>query len=208
MLRKILRDDHILLQHEWDYRRDIEALSKHTESTLNLLSENSRIPITGHAIKIEREVVSEFLKVSATGSFVLVGEPGAGKSGVIHELASRLQSTGHDVVCLAVDKVDISSIPRLRDELDLAHLPLEVMQHWDGQKQGFLLIDALDAARGEAAATAILDFIQQVKAGAKRWNIIASIRKWDLRYSPRLRDLFPATGWSHPWLQVQVSEIR
>src|ERR1700722_1152906 len=194
VLRKSLREDHILLQHEWAYRRDIDALSKHTESTLNLLSESSRIQITGHEIKIEREVVSEFLKGPTTGSFVLVGEPGAGKSGVIHELASRLRSSGHDVICLAVDKVDVSSIPRLRDELDLAHLPLEVMQHWDGQKQGFLLIDALDAARGEAAATAILDFIQQVKAGAKRWSIIASVRKWDLRYSRRLRDLFPATG--------------
>lgn len=121
-----------------------------------------------------------------------MANPGAGKSGVIYELASRLQSSGHDVICLAVDKIDVSSIPRLRDELDLSRLPLEVMQHWDGQKQGFLLVDALDAARGEAAATAILDFIQQVKAGAPRWSIIASVRKWDLRYSPRLRDLFPA----------------
>ncbi len=194
VLRKILWSEDILLQHEWPYRKDIEALVKHTESTLNLLSENSRIQITGNTIKIERDVVSELLKVSATVSFVLVGEPGAGKSGVIHELASRLLSSGYDVVCLAVDKVDFSSIPGLSDELGMVHALVEVIKHWDGQKQGFVFIDALDAARGEASATAILDFIQLVKGSAKRWSIIASVRKWDLRYSPRLRDLFPATG--------------
>ena len=119
VLRKILWGENILLQHEWSYRKDIEALVKHTESTLNLLSENSRIQIAGNTIKIERDVVSELLKVSATGSFVLVGEPGTGKSGVIHELASQLLSSGYDVVCLAVDKLDRSgrdSNPRYRFE--------------------------------------------------------------------------------------------
>jgi hypothetical protein len=93
---------------------------------------------------------------------------------------------------LAVDKLELSSIPKLRDELRLDHSPIEVLQHWDGPKQGFLLIDALDAARGDAAATTIVDFIRQVKDSTDKWTVIASVRKWDLRYSPRLRDLFPA----------------
>jgi hypothetical protein len=75
-LRKMLRDDHILLQHEWPYRTDIDALGRHTQSILNLLSENSRIQVSGHTIKIERDVVSELLKDSGIGSFVLVGQPG------------------------------------------------------------------------------------------------------------------------------------
>lgn len=93
-LRKILREDHILLQHEWPYRTDIAALARHPQSILDLLSDNSRIQVIGNTIKIERDVVSELLKGSEIDSLVLVGQPRAGKSGVIYELALRLQSKG------------------------------------------------------------------------------------------------------------------
>jgi hypothetical protein len=192
-LRNTLRGDHIRLQHELAYRSDISKLQKHTTDALNLLNENAEIKLPSRNIKVSREIVSELAPIKPLPSFVIVGPPGAGKSGVLHDLACNLRDAGNDVVCLAVDRLELLSAARLRDEVGLSSHLIDVLKHWDGDNQGYLIIDAFDAARGETAAGTLLDLIQQAQS-TSRWRVIIAVRKYDLRYSARLRKLFPNAG--------------
>ena len=196
-LRNALREDGILLQDQWTYRSDIEKLRSHTASTLAMLSELSRIRIAGVPLQIDRPAVSQLMQTAGDASCVIVGLPGAGKSGIVYEAGSQLLREKRDVVCLAIDKLDLSSLPHLQAELNLEHPVLDVLNHWDGPRKGVLLIDALDAARGDAAADTILSLMQQMENADNRWGIIASVRKWDLRNSPVLRDVFRSSGRSN-----------
>jgi hypothetical protein len=190
MLRCGLREDGIILQGQWSYRSDIEKLRSHTAATLAMLSELSRIRIGGVPLQVDRPAVSEVITMADEASCVIVGLPGAGKSGIVYEAGARLLREERDVVCLAIDKLDLSSLPHLQAELNLGHPVLEVLNQWDGSRKGVLLIDALDGARGDAAADTILSLIQQLENADNRWSIVASVRKWDLRNSPVLRDVF------------------
>ena len=53
-----------------------------------------------------------------------------------------------------------------------------------------MVVDALDAARGEHTQQTLLDLIGRAGAHAKRWRIGASIRRFDLRYNQDLQALF------------------
>src|SRR5262249_49916243 len=51
-----------------------------------------------------------------------------------------------------------------------------------------------DAARADPAGAALFDLIEAVIQRKSRWHVVASIRKYDLRYSPVLRNLFRSHG--------------
>jgi hypothetical protein len=121
---------------------------------------------------------------------VLVGWPGAGKSGVLHDFAESCISEGRDVVFIAVDQIGARSLGELRNEIGLDHELIEVLLNWSGERTGILIIDALDAARADPASTALLPLIRAIATAESRWRVVASIRKYDLRYSPALQELF------------------
>ncbi len=188
-LRMALREDRIELRAVPSFAADIAALRQYTETTLGLLKKLSRIEMGGQPLKVERQAVTSLVQLADEVSTVVTGLPGAGKSGVIHDTARSLLDSGRDVICFAVDLLELSSLSKLQEDVGLKHPVIEVIKAWDGEKKGVILIDALDAARGEAAADTILNLIELLKQ-EKRWNISASVRKWDLRNSPSLRDAF------------------
>ena len=68
-------------------------------------------------------------------------------------------------------------------------LPIDqVLLSWTGPSPGTLVIDALDAARG-SAARARLAGLARVLAES-RWQVVASVRTFDLMYGPDLRAAF------------------
>lgn len=194
-VRQQLIDDGIALRATASYRRDIDRLQAHTAGTLRSLKDLSQIVLHGTPVHIERAAVRELDKAANHDSYLVTGHPGAGKSGALHDLAEALRLKG-DVVCLQADKLDIASLPALRSELGLEHELADVFANWFGSCPGYLLIDALDAARGTKAADALLELIREVAGSASRWHVIACIRKFDLRYSHGLQDLFPRGGSS------------
>jgi hypothetical protein len=123
-----------------------------------------------------------------------VGEPGAGKSGALAHFVEGLKTRGFDFVVLAVDRLDAATEVQLQGELHLQHALDEVLENWPGREPAFLVIDALDAARGGPAAKTIRDLIGRISSRKNRWRVVASIRKFDLRYSEELRDLFAVKG--------------
>jgi hypothetical protein len=124
------------------------------------------------------------------GSILVVGEPGAGKSGGLHDLIEALGKEDRDYVFLAADRLAARSLGQLREEIGLDHDLPEVLDNWPGIQPGFLIIDALDAARGDAAQRMIQDLIRQIIVKGGRWCVVASIRKFDLRYCVEIKELF------------------
>jgi hypothetical protein len=186
-LRRELQHAGFALSSTLSYRPDIDILRRHTELTLQSLKHLAKLVVHGLDVRIERSVTQYLRQEAEKRSLVVIGDPGAGKSGVLHELATALDREMQDVVFLAADRLDES----LKVELGLEHDLAEVLENWSGTKPGLLLIDALDAARGSSTLQVLNDLIRRVATTPdSRWRVVASIRIFDLRYSQELQQTF------------------
>jgi len=188
-LRRSLRDEGVNLKSLPSFAADIETLRRHTQKTLSQLAGLSRIQIGGEVLRVERTATTKLIEIADKTSCIVVGQPGAGKSGTVYDTAMRLIDAGRDVLCFAVDRLEFANLLQLQADLGLKHSLIDVIKAWDGNKKGVVVIDALDAARGAAAGDVILSLIQELKESS-RWNVVASVRKWDLRYNSELRETF------------------
>ena len=175
------------------YREDVRRLRDHSDQVTNLLAEHASIRLGSTSVRIQRPCVPLLRTVAETGPVLVVGEPGAGKSGVLYSLFETLREAEREVVVLAAQQPPFESPGGLRDELRLAHDVVDVLANWPGTRPAFLLVDALDAARTEASAAALRTLIREVAERADRWNVVATIREYDARYSPDLAVIFKGT---------------
>jgi hypothetical protein len=189
-LRQLLISAGINPKAPRSYRVDIERLQHYSQSTAAALSEFSKIRVGATEVKILRPSTQALRDAAMAESLVVVGEPGAGKSGALYNLAGILQGEGCDVVFFAADRLEAGSLGIFRNEIGLAHELDDVLKNWPGAKPGFLIIDALDAARSEASAQTLRELIASALRNPNRWRVVASIRKYDLRHNSRLRLLF------------------
>ncbi len=194
------------------YREDIERLKARSAATVAALEPLSRIsPPGGERFKIERGVPAGVLAAVASGSILITGDPGAGKSASVFELITTLLVKGRDVFAIAADAMEIGGLAQLREELGLEHEVLDVLRNWPGKTGATLVIDGLDAARGEGTQQALLELIAATQVTASRWSVAASIRRFDLRYNHKLRDLFPAEPWPPvpaPYVAAEFAAVR
>ena len=189
-LQQVLLRAGIDLQVPRSYREDIERLRTHARTTTSFLAQLARIRVGTTEIKITRPSTEALRHAAEEDSLLVVGEPGAGKSGALHDLTDQLIKEGQDVVFLAVDHFAASSLGQLRIELGLQRELMEMLANWPGTAPAFLVIDALDAARTEPVSKAFRTLIQSIAEQHGRWHVVASIRKFDLRYSHDLQHLF------------------
>ncbi len=192
--QKLLSDAGFILNTVRSYREDVQTLKEYTARTIIALEDLTRIRAGAIDVKIRRASTDVLIQAAERGSLLVVGEPGAGKSGALHDLASALKERGRDVVFLAVDRLAFAHVTGLAPALPWRHELPEVLRNWTGCEPGFLVIDALDAARGELEAAEIREAISSVMKDPGRWRVIASIRKFDLRYSERIKQLFITTS--------------
>lgn len=180
------------------YRSDIDKLLSHSRRTVEHLANFAVIRgDVGQAVKVPRATPHQLRRTLELGSAVVTGDPGGGKSATLFELATALSET-KDVVAFSSDTLAAGSLGQLRDELGLEHEIVDVLSNWPGVQPAYLVIDALDAARGEHTQEALLDLIESTAARADRWVITASIRRFDLRYNQKLQALFASDGPSAP----------
>lgn len=196
------------------YRRDIETLQAHGLRTKQTLAAFAALRVGDKKeVRIPRAVVDELVEaVSKTTSLLVTGDPGAGKSGAVHDLAERLAADGHDVVVLAVDRIVAESMAQLRQEIGLDHELVDVLANWPGDRPGYLIIDALDAARARETAQLVRDLLRQLIEAKTRWRVVASIREFDLQNSPQLQALFagvpPGRHAARAFARLQHVRVR
>jgi hypothetical protein len=200
-LQQHLLASHINIKAPRSYRSDIKRLRQQSASTLEALQDLSTIRVGKNTVKIQRPSSEALRRATEEDSIVVVGEPGAGKSGTLHDLVEALSNEKRDVVFLAVDRLQARSLGELRQELGLQHEIVEVLRNWPGDGSGYLIVDALDAARSEASAQTCYDLLASLLRQPKRWRVVVSIRKFDLRHNTKLQQLFagrPPTKYRSP----------
>jgi len=188
---------------------DIDQLKKATANELDRLSRHARLPSAGVSVPIPRDCAMALGSAINGGSLLVIGEPGAGKTGVLVNYAITLGSNA-PLVFLSVDRLaGVSTSEDLRRELNLAHPLLEVLANWPGTEPGVLIIDALDASRGGPAerifAALIEDGIAQL---GERWSIVASIRTFDLKNGVRFRSIVRGVPPSPDYQERDLGNVR
>ena len=158
---------------------DVRTLSNTSRVATASLKQDAYVTLAGEDISLERSVTNVLEQASWTNSVLVVGEAGAGKSGVLYRLVDLAVSAGRSVVTLRADNLPFGSTEKLAEAVQAAET---------GSKQGLLIIDALDAARGNSAEVTRL--IESIMTLAPNWNVVASVRRFDLRYNPQWQVLF------------------
>ena len=175
------------------YHEDIQRLRDHSDGVTRMLAEHASIRLGSASVRIQRPCVPLLRAAADAGPVLVVGEPGAGKSGVLYSLFEMLREEGREVIVLAAQQLPVESPGGLRDELRLDHEVVDVLANWSGTRPAFLLVDALDAVRTEASGAVLRTLIREVSERAKEWNVVVSIREYDARYSPDLPVIFRGT---------------
>ena len=193
-LHSRLRDSGIRLAGSPDIRADVRRLQEATRMELESLGHLARLDaLTAdgpQAIEIQRSVTQALTKHARSNSMLVTGEPGSGKSGAIYSAAQQLISKKYPVVVLAVDRHPVSSLDSLTKELGLSNGLVDILRDWPGDPRGVLFIDALDASRGGPTDAVFQDLIRRTIREAPNWNVVASIRAFDLRFGVGYRGLF------------------
>ncbi len=187
-LRRALTDAGIPLRRPTDYSGDLAALDELTERNLLGLKDHTTLAFgddPGDLVHIDRQQeFSALITAAKLGHLLLTGEPGCGKSGMIHALAEALRNEGVPVVLLLADE----------DPPNLTHRLDQILANWPDGAGGFLITDALDALRDADRQKRLRRLLRDVREGQASWKVIASVREFDLKYSRELRDTFPGAG--------------
>lgn len=189
------------------YSRDIQSLRQYSASQIRRLSRFSEINTESVQVKVTRACQEPLREAAEEASLLVLGEPGAGKSGVLVDLARALAHEDKDVIFLPAADLDTRNLAALGANLHLEHNLVHVLSNWPGTEPGFLIIDALDSARSDCAASVLDELIDGVNRSASRWRIVASVRKFDLRYAKRVRELFAGTPPTD-FVDVEFSNVR
>ncbi|WP_244978787.1 ATP-binding protein [Bradyrhizobium pachyrhizi] len=192
-----------------DYDADLGRIAAASDAELERLAVHTHLPIAG-GIPIPRESAVPLATAIASGSLIVVGEPGAGKTGALVALARSRRDAGQVVVFLSVDRfpgVGIAS--DLQSELHLDHPLVDVLAAAPGAEPKLLVVDALDAARGGPAEGVFAQLIEQASMLAEAgWIVAASIRTFDLRNGRRFRDAMRGSPLDPAFSDPSLGTVR
>jgi hypothetical protein len=159
-----------------DFDADLARLAEVTGAELDRLAGHTRLPIAG-GVPIARQSDGPLAAAVASGSLIVIGEPGAGKTGALVALARDRRAAGDTIIFLSVDRFPgVAIAADLQSELHLTHPLVDILSAAPGGSRKLLIIDALDAARGGSAEGVFAQLIEFVVAGlAADWMVVASL---------------------------------
>lgn len=191
------------------FESDVAKLREVTERELARLEKHGLLPI-GRGVPITRESEAPLVAAMQSGSLLVVGEPGAGKTGALVHAASAIVSVGDNVVFLSVDRYSgVSIVADLASELGLTHSVVETLAAMPGGGRKILIIDALDAARAgfsEGVFAALIEAVHEQLA--TDWIVVASIRTFDLKNGRRFRHAFAGAPADDRYVDSDLLAVR
>jgi hypothetical protein len=208
-IRRTLETGGLKLVAPKNYQADIEAFQEFSERIRKRLAPSEAIALDGKEYPVHRQFTDAAVAAVTQNSLLLVGEPGAGKSGVLNQMGSILEATGAVVLRLSVEALPMQGLNGLREGIGLAHPIRDVLANWPGVEPAFLLVDGLDASRdndSEPAFRMMIDETLTLPGG--RWKVLASIRSFDLRHGEKFRSLFSASPPSPEFAAREFAKVR
>jgi hypothetical protein len=205
-IRRAIEASGLKLTAPPDFRADIDAFRAFSERMRVRLAPSETILLDGTNYPVTRQFTPAATAAVQEGSVLLVGEPGAGKSGVLNQIGTLLENTGSVVLRLSVEALPIQGLNGLREGIGLAHPIREVLANWPGLEPAFLLIDGLDASRDNDSEPAFRTLIEEtIGLPGERWKVLASIRSFDLQHGDKFRALFAG---SPPCVEFATKEFK
>lgn len=191
------------------FEADLARIRAATEAELDRLSVHRLLPL-GPGIPIARESDGPLLSAIEAGSLLVVGEPGAGKTGALVNAATSAKAAGSDVVFLSVDRFPgVAIAPDLAAELGLQRPLIEVLEAFPGSGRKILIIDALDAARGGSSEGVFASLLEGARARlGEDWLVVASIRTFDLKNGRRFRQAFAGAPADQDHAEPGLAAVR
>jgi KaiC/GvpD/RAD55 family RecA-like ATPase len=136
------------------------------------------------------ELFNSLEQMAETGSLLVVGGPGSGKSWLLQQFAARHDKAGDDVLLLLAEEHNyVESLDQLGASLKTPAGIIPTLKAYKGSRK-FLIIDSLDALRAEASQRVFRQLIRQVHRELPEWTVIASIRSFDAMESVEVQRLF------------------
>ncbi|MFB4285558.1 hypothetical protein ACBJ59_60600 [Nonomuraea sp. MTCD27] len=184
-------------------RPDIARLRSRSARNLATISGALTIHAPEGPISLPRTVLPTVL--AADGNLAIIGEPGAGKTVVLHALATQCQAEGMDVVVLRANDLGATR-GQTRSELGVTHDLDDVLVGWPGSGSGVVLIDGLDQARGADPSIWMAELVKSLNG--TRWRVVATIRSYDLRHGHRWRHMFAGPPIEQQQSDSAFSNVR
>ena len=191
------------------FDEDVAALRKYSKEECERLARHTRLPI-GAGIPLIRGCLPSLNAAMGGGSLLVVGEPGAGKTGALVALATQLAAQTAPFVFFSVERlVGLTRLSDFRQELNLKNDLLDVLAAWPGVEPGIFIIDALDASRGGPSEAIIASLIELAVARlGERWSVVASIRTFDLLNGRRFRDVMRGEPPNPDFAEADLKQVR
>ncbi len=194
-LRQMLTSAGLKLKPMPGFADDVELLRRLTARNLERLKDHTLLRFAKANIHIARtEELAAMTAAAKRGHLLVTGEPGCGKSGLIHPLTEALSKDCIPVVLLLAEEVSSRDWKAAANLPGLAHALDDVLAHWPDGAKGVFITDALDAVRDVDTQRLLRCLLQDVQKGASGWTVIASVREFDLKHGRELREAFPGDG--------------
>lgn len=191
------------------FEANVARLRAVTTSELTRLAVHGRLPLST-GVPITRESDAPLVAAILSGSLLVVGEPGAGKTGALVHAAASIVAAGNTVVFLSVDRFPgVAIAADLASELGLTRSLVETLAAMPGDGRKVLIVDALDASRGGPSEAIFAALIEDVRERlADDWIVVASIRTFDLKNGRRFRQAFGGTPADAGFAETGLLAVR
>ena len=157
------------------------------------------------------DLEADFSAFARTGSGVVIGAPGVGKTFMLKKFCERRMSENQLCLYLPIDRLGVASETDLRDALNIqTDLVDHLRQQSDAvSEKGVLILDSFDAARSENAQRFFINLIRRsVKKLEDHWTVIVSVRTYDAKKSQELQDIFPRSGRFDVPRKYQLTDVQ
>jgi hypothetical protein len=148
-------------------------------------------------------LLSDILSQSHSGSILITGSPGAGKSWLAGQVVRACIKEKRPHLAIIAEDYPVNSLEELRMALGFKTDVLMFLGSLPSTP--VLIIDGLDSLRSDPSQRTFRELIRQLPRHAPKCSVVASIRTFDLRQSEEFQSLFFSS--SSPFQDKPFREI-